>query len=313
MRCRELVHFHAATTAFVTAFIAALVAALPAQQLALARNDNVTYGNLAVGWPASAIAFRFTASEAQYSAAQVFTGNQPPAAHTLEIRTRHPVTGAPDQLVGQPGSWQTLHTRSWQGAVFAQPANVAVGQDYFLVWRVTGMFHQHSVSNATEPSNVPVEVQIGDGVSWNNVAQLPGKFRLFRAYAAGTTTTYGMGKAGQYGAPTIALSGWPALGSPIDVLLDGAARLTPAVLVIGTSIPTGVPLGWVTAWTTPDVLLTVTTRAQSNPTSGGWCQTFFVPNTPAAIGFPLSFQYGVFDPLAADGFSHTGGATAVVN
>jgi hypothetical protein len=131
--------------------------------------------------------------------------------------------------------------------------------------------------------------------------------------ASPTTTTYGAGTAGQYGAPTIALSGWPALGSPIDVLLDGAARLTPAVLVIGTPIPTGVPLGWVTAWTTPDVLLTVTTRAQSNPTSGGWCQTFFVPNTPAAVGFPLSFQYGVFDPLAADGFSHTGGATAVVN
>lgn len=301
----------AAATAVLA--VAAVTAALPAQQLALAQNDNTTYTNLAVGWPASTLAFRFTANEAQYVAAQVFTGNQPPAAHTLEIRTRNPVTGAPDQLVGQPGSWQTLHTRSWQGATFAQPANVTIGQDYFLVWRVTGMFHQHSVSSATEPSNVNVEVQVGDGTSWNNVAQLPGKFRLFRPYAAGTTTTYGAGKAGQYGVPTIALSGWPAVGSPIDVVLDGASRLTPAVLVIGTPIPTGVPLGWVTVWATPDALVAVTTRTQTNPLSGGFDHTFVVPNTPAAIGFPLSFQYGVFDPLAADGFSHTGGATAVIN
>lgn len=294
-------------------FAITVAATLPAQQLALAQNDNTTYTNLAVGWPASTLAFRFTANEAQYTAAQVFTGNQPPATHTLEIRTRNPVTGAPDQLVGQPGSWQTLHTRSWQGATFAQPANVTIGQDYFLVWRVTGMFHQHSVSSTTEPSNVNLEVQTGDGVSWNNVAQLPGKFRLFRAYAAGTTTTYGTGKAGQYGVPTIALSGWPAVGSPIDVLLDGASRLTPAVLVVGTPIPTGVPLGWVTVWATPDALVAVTTRTQTNPLSGGFDHTFFVPNTPAAIGFPLSFQYGIFDPQAADGFSHTGGATAVIN
>ena len=38
-----------------------------------------------------------------------------------------------------------------------------------------------------------------------------------------------------------------------------------------------------------------------------------VPNTAAAIGFPLSFQYAIFDPQAADGLSHTGGATAVIN
>ncbi|MBM3974698.1 MAG: hypothetical protein FJ301_11425 [Planctomycetes bacterium] len=293
--------------------VAAVTATLPAQQLALARNDNLSYAGQAVGWPASTLAFRFTANVAQYAAAQVFTGNQPPAAHTLEIRTRNPVTGAPDQLVGQPGTWQTLHPRSWQGATFVQPANVTIGQDYFLVWRVTGMFHQHSVSHPTEPTNVHLEVQVSDGVNWFNVSQLPGKFRLFGSYAAGTTATYGTGKPGQYGVPTIALSGWPAVGSPIDVLLDGASRLTPAILVIGTPIPTGAPLGWVTVWATPDALVSLTTRAQSNPISGGYDYTFFVPNTPAAIGFPLSFQYGIFDPQAADGFSHTGGATAVIN
>jgi hypothetical protein len=301
---------------FAVAAVAAFAlaaASLPAQQLALAQNDNTTYTNLAVGWPASTLAFRFTANEAQYAAAQVFTGNQPPAAHTLEIRTRNPITGAPDQLVGQPGTWQTLHTRSWQGATFAQPANVTIGQDYFLVWRVTGMFHQHSVSSSTEPTNVNVEVQVGDGTNWNNVSQLPGKFRLFRAYTPGTTTTYGTGKAGQYGVPTIALSGWPAVGSPIDVLLDGASRLTPALLVVGTPIPPGVPLGWITVWATPEVLVSLTTRAQNNPTSGGCDHTFFVPNTAAAIGFPLSFQYAIFDPQAAAGLSHTGGATAVIN
>lgn len=288
-------------------------ASLAAQQLALARNDNTTYTNLAVGWPASVLAFRFTANEPQYVAAQVFTGNQPPAQHTLEIRTRNPVTGAPDQLVGQPGSWTTLHPRSWQGAVFAQAANVAVGQDYFLVWRVTGMFHQHSVSADTEPTNVLLEVQAGDGTSWFNVSQLAGKFRLYRPHApTGTVSTYGTGSAGQYGIPTIALSGWPALGNPIDVLLDGASRLTPALLVMGLPLPTGLPFGPATLWVTPDVFLTFTTRVQTNPVSGGTCQTVLVPNTPAAIGFPLSFQFGIFDPQAPNGVSHTGGATAVI-
>ncbi len=293
-------------------FLVAAAAGLPAQQLALAVNDNPTYGGYAVGWPASVIAFRFTANVPVLAAAQVFTGNAPPAVHSLEIRTRDAATGLPDQLVGAIGSWTTTHTRCWQGAAFAQPAAVTVGTDYFLVWRVQGMFHQDSVSADTEPSNVLVERRVSDGGAWFGVTQLPCKLRLFAPYAAGTATAYGIGKAGQYGVPTIGLQGWPALGSPVDVWLGDAARNVPAVLVLGTPIPSGVPLGFATLWVTPDLLLTLQTRTHTSPLVGGVAYTMSVPNTPAAVGFPLSFQWGVFDVLAADGFSHTAAVTATI-
>jgi hypothetical protein len=295
------------------ALVVAFAAALPAQQLVLAFNDNPSYGSYAVGWPASTIAFRFTANAPVIAAAEIFTGNQPPATHTLEIRTRDATTGLPDQLVGQPGSWSTTHTRCWQGAIFAQPANLAIGTDYFLVWRVTGMFHQHSVSADTEPSNVLIEVRIGDGVGWQGNSQAPGKFRLFTPYVPGPTSSYGTGKAGQYGVPQIGLQGWPAIGGVVDVWLDSAARNVPAILVLGTPIPPGVPLGFADLYVTPDLLLTIITKTQTNPLNGGVCYSLFVPNQPSAIGFPLSFQWGVFDALALDGFSHTGAVTAVIN
>ncbi len=291
----------------------AIAAAAPAQQLALALNDNPSYGGYAVGFPASVIGFRFTANATTLVAAQIFTGNQPPANHTLEIRTRNATTGLPDQLVGTPGAWMTTHTRCWQGALFAQPATLSLGVDYFLVWRVQGMFHQHSVSADTEPSNVLVELRISDGNIWHAVSQQPGKFRLFAPYAAGTTSAYGTGKAGQYGVPTIGLQGWPALASPIDVWLGNAARNVPAVLVLGTPIPGGVPLGFADLWVTPDLLLSVITRTHTNPLVGGLGVSIFVPNTPAAVGYPLSFQWGVFDVLALDGFSHTSAVTALIN
>ncbi|HEX5051003.1 MAG TPA: hypothetical protein VFZ65_04465 [Planctomycetota bacterium] len=296
----------------VSVFVAALAAAVPAQQLALSMNDNPSYGNYAVGWPASVIAFRFTANVPVLAAAQVFTGNQPPAPHSVEIRTRNATTGLPDLLVGGVGQWSTIHARCFQGAVFATPATLTVGTDYFLVWRINGMFHQHSVSADTEPANVPVEIRVSDGATWHANVQLPGKFRLFAPYAAGTTAAYGTGKAGVYGVPTIGLQGWPALGSPIDVWLDNAARNTFAVLVLGTPIGTGVPLGFVDLYVTPDLLLTLSTWTHTSPLSGGLSYTTFVPNQPSAIGFPLSFQWGVFDAMALDGFSHTSAVTAIV-
>jgi hypothetical protein len=295
------------------ALVLAFAAALPAQQLVLALNDNPSYGGYAVGFPATTIAFRFTANAAVVAAAQVFTGNQPPATHTVEIRTRNATTGLPDQLVGQPGIWSTTHTRCWQGAIFAQPATLTINQDYFLVWRVTGMFHQHSLSADTEPSNVLIEVRTGDGIGWQGLGLLPGKFRLFAPYVPGTTSSYGTGKAGQYGVPQIGLHGWPAIGGVVDVWLDSAARNVPAVLVLGVPIPPGVPLGFATVWVTPDVLLTLITKTQTNPLNGGVCHSLFVPNTPSAIGFPLSFQWGVLDAMALDGFSHSGAVTAIIN
>lgn len=285
----------------------------PAQQLVATRNDNPSYGGYAVGWPASVLAFRFTANTPVLAAAQVFTGNQPPASHSLEIRTRNPASGLPDQLVGQPGTWMTTHTRSFQGASFAQPANLTPGQDYFLVWRVQGMFHQHSVSADNEPSNVPVEVRVSDGSSWHAQAQLPAKFRLFVPYATGTTgAVFGSGKPGQFGVPTIGVHGWPSLGSPLDFWLGSASRNTLAVLVLGTAIPGGVSLGFADLYVTPDVLLSTLTRTHTNPLSGGLAMTLLVPNLPSAIGFPLAAQWGVFDPLAADGFSHSAAIGVVI-
>ena len=284
-----------------------------AQQMVFSRNDNPSYGGYAVGWPASVLAFRFTANAPVLDAAQIFTGNQAPAVHQLEIRTRNTTTGLPDQLVGLPGSWTTTHTRCFQGARFAQPANLSIGVDYFLVWRVQGMFHQHSVSADTEPSNVLVEVRVSDGSTWHAQATLAAKFRLFAPYVAGTTSAFGSSKAGQYGVPTIGLHGWPAIGSPIDVWLGSAARNVPALLVLGTPIPGGAPLGFANLYVTPDLLLTLTTKTHTNPLSGGISFSLLVPNAPSAIGFPLSFQWGVFDAMALDGFSHSAALTAVIN
>ncbi|HLQ37773.1 MAG TPA: hypothetical protein VK348_08230 [Planctomycetota bacterium] len=287
------------------------VAAAPAQQLFFAMNDNTSYGNLAVGWPAAVIGFRFTApGNDTVAAAQVFTGNQPPAAHTLELRAHDPVTGLPGTLLGQPGTWMTLHPRCWQGAVLPQPVALAAGQDYWLVWRVTGMFHQDSVSADGNPANVLVEVRVSDGSTWFAVSQLAAKFRLFRPYAAGATSAFGTARPGQYGDPQIGLSGWPAIGSTIDVWLDDAARRQTAVLLIGQPAAVVLPFG--TSWTTANVLLLLQTVTQSSPLNGGLSYSFVVPNLPAAVGFPLTFQWGVLDPLAASGIAHTSAVTATL-
>lgn len=285
--------------------------AAPAQQLLLAANDNLSYGSYAVGWPSSVIAFRFTApATTTLAAAEVFTGNQLPATHSLEIRTRNATTGLPDLLLGQPGAWTTTHARCWQGAQFAQPASVQAGQDYFVVWRVQGMFPQHSVSADTEPTNVPIETRYSDGASWHSMAMVPGKFRLFTPSVAGAVTGFGTGKTGQYGVPSIGVTGWPTRGSPIDVWLDDAARNVLAVLVLGTPITGGVSLGWVDLYVTPDILLPFVTKTHTSPLVGATTHSLFVPDDPIWNGFPLAFQWGVFDPMAADGFSHTSAVLA---
>jgi hypothetical protein len=177
--------------------LAALCATVSAQQLVYSQNDNTTYNNSAVGWPSSVIAFRFTSTTTQVlDAAQVFTGNQTPAPHSVEIRTRNTTTGLPDQLVGQPGAWTSVHARSWQGAQFAQPAVLNANTDYFLVWRVQGMFPQHSVSADNLPTNVLTEVRYSDGSTWHAMAMAAAKFRLFAPYAAGTTNAFGTSKPG---------------------------------------------------------------------------------------------------------------------
>ncbi|MGE3173812.1 MAG: hypothetical protein AB7O97_14395 [Planctomycetota bacterium] len=283
----------------------ALAAAAPAQQLWLAQNDDTSYGNLAVGWPASVLAFRFTAPTTDVvAAAQVFTGNAAPAPHTLELRDHDAVTGLPGTLLGPAGGWTTVHARCWQGAVLPQPVVLVGGQDYWLVWRTSGMFHQHSVS-ADAPGNTLGEVRISDGVTWHAQATLAGKFRLFTPYAAGSTQPFGVAKPGQYGAPAIGCSSWPALGSPLDLWLDDAARRQPALLLIGAPVPAGIPLPFGTSWTTADLAFFTLTNTHSSPFVGGATLSLPVPNDPGFAGVTLGFQWGVLDPLAADGIAHS--------
>lgn len=292
----------------IAALAALFTAVLPAQQLWFAQNDNTTYTNLAVGWPAAVLAFRFTAPQTDViDAAQVFTGNAAPAPHTLEVRAHDPVTGLPGALVGASGTWTTVHTRCWQGARLGAPAAVVGGQDYWLVWRVTGMFHQHSVA-ADSPTNTLSEVRISDGTTYHAQAFLAAKFRLFTAHAAGAITAFGTGKSGTHGEPTIGISGWPAVGSVIDVWLDNAVRRQPALLAIGDPVPTGIPLGFATLYMTFLDSLMLTTVTQSSPFVGGATVSFMVPNDPGLAGLTAAFQCAVLDPLAADGIAHTAAA-----
>jgi hypothetical protein len=300
------------------ALVLILAAAVPAQQLAISQNDNLSYGSYAVGWPSSVLAFRFTAPAAMtIDAAQVFTGNESPAQHSVEIRTRNVGTGLPDLLVGQPGTWQVVHARCWQGSRLQQPAVLAANTDYFLVWRVQGMFPQHSVSDDNYPGNVLTEERVSDGSSWFAQTMVPAKFRLYTPYAGGSVQTYGTAKPGIYGNPTIGVEGFASIGSPLDVWLDNAARVSSAsppnaILVIGWPIPAGIPFGFATAYVTGEVLLFQRPTLHTSPTSGAVSYTLFVPNTPVAIGLPVSFQWGVFDAAAAQGFSHSAAVTATL-
>jgi len=276
------------------------------QQLWLAQNDDTTFNNSAVGWPAAVLGFRFTApTSTVIAAAQIFTGNAAPAPHTLELRAHDPVTGLPGTLLGAPGQWTTLHTRCWQGPTLPVPVALTGGQDYWLVWRVSGMFHQHSVS-ADSPGNVISEVRVNDGSSWFAQTTLAAKFRLFTSYAAGGTFAFGTAKPGTYGDPQIGISGWPALGSPIDLWLDNSVRRQPALLLLGTPVFTGIPLPIGISWTTVDQsFLVLQTQTQSSPFVGGISMTLHAPLDPLLSGIVVAFQWGILDPLAADGISHT--------
>ncbi|MEQ1634907.1 MAG: hypothetical protein ABL997_21180 [Planctomycetota bacterium] len=299
----------------LAALLFSLVATeLDAQQLWHSQNDNTTWAGYAVGWPASVLAFRFTApSNANIAAAQVFTGNAAPAPHTLELRTHDTVTGLPGALLGAPGTWTTEHVRCWQGPLLPQTVALTGGQDYWLVWRVTGMFHQHSISADTTPGNVLSEVRISDGNTWHAQATMAAKFRLFTTHAVGVAVPFGTAKPGTYGDPTIGSTTWPAIGSTLDLWLDNAVRRQPAILFLGSPIPTGIAIpGIGTTWTTADVSWFVLTSTQSSPFVGGATLSLTVPDDPGLVNVPFAFQWAILDPLAADGIAHTAAIEMVV-
>ncbi len=299
---------------FAALLLSLVATPLTAQQLWLAQNDNTTYGGYATGWPASVIGFRFTApSNAVIAAAQVFTGNAAPAPHTLELRSHDALTGLPGTLLGAPGTWTTEHARCWQGPALPQTVALTGGQDYWLVWRVTGMFHQHSISADATPGNVLSEVRISDGTSWHGQATLAAKFRLFTQHAAGVAVPFGSAKPGTHGNPTIGATTWPAIGSRLDLWLDNAVRRQPAFLLLGSPIPTGLTIpGIGTTWTTADVSYFVLTSTQSSPFVGGATVSLPVPNDTGLTNVPVAFQWGILDPLAADGIAHTAAVEIVL-
>lgn len=301
------------TTRLASLFALALALPATAQQLWFAQNDNQSYGSYAAGWPASVIAFRFTApANAVIAAAEVFTGNQTPSPHSVEIAAHDPVTNNPGALLGQPGSFTSTSARSWQGAALAQPAPVVQGSDYWLIWRVGGMFPQHSLSADNNPANVLVDMRVSDGTSWHASTMQAGKFRLFTPATAGSVAAFGAGKAGQYGVPTMGVAGFPSVGGTIDVWLAGAARRQPALLFLGWPIPAGIAWPFATQYTTSDLFLLFTTETLTSPLSGGASTTLHVPNLPALSGMGLALQWAVFDPQAQAGISHTDAATVSI-
>jgi hypothetical protein len=292
--------------------MALLAPSAAAQQLWFAQNDDTTYGSFAVGWPASVLGFRFTApGNATITGAQVFTGNTAPSPHTLELRAHDGITGLPGALLGPAGTWTTLHTRCWQGPTL-QPVALTGGQDYWLVWRVTGMFPQHSVS-ADSATNTLSEVRVSDGNSWHAQATLAAKFRLFSDYPPGFTIQYGTAKPGTYGDPTMGLSGWPAVGNPLDLWLDNCVRRQPAFLLFGSAVFAGIALPIGISWTTVDQAIFIPqTVTQSSPFVGGATLTLMVPNDPWFAGQSVAFQWAILDPVAADGIAHTDAVLAVL-
>jgi hypothetical protein len=81
---------------------------------------------------------------------------------------------------------------------------------------------------------------------------------------------------------------------------------------MGLPIPGGAALPFATLFVTGDAVLVLQAVSHTSPLMGGASFTFAVPNLPAAAGFPLTFQWGVLDPIAADGLSHSAAATAVL-
>ncbi len=72
------------------------------------------------------------------------------------------------------------------------------------------------------------------------------------------------------------------------------------------------PLGFIDLWVTPEILLLYLTKTHTSRLTGGTRATFFVPDDSSYHGLQLSLQWCVLDPLAIDGWSHTGGATASI-
>ncbi|MEO6594826.1 MAG: hypothetical protein ABIP94_08750 [Planctomycetota bacterium] len=290
-----------------------LAFAIPAsaQRLVLATNDNDTFNpGSAIGWPSSTVAMRFLPSaNMTATAAEIFTGNGA-GTNRLAIWSHDAVNDRPLVPLAPAASWSMLPVRCWQGTTLATPIPLAAGQTYWLVWDVVN-FAQNSVAASSTPANVEVRVSSNGGTSWNASVTWAAKLRIYEASATGAITAYGTAKPGVYGNPSIGVSGWPTVGNPLDVWVHDTAAATPCLLIVG--VPTNIPLGFATLWVDLQVTVFLSTLYVNSPVwRGSLSHTLRVPNTPSAVGFPLSFQWGIFDGAAAEGLSHTAAVTALL-
>ncbi|MBL8899074.1 MAG: hypothetical protein JNM84_15650 [Planctomycetes bacterium] len=294
-------------------FAAALAAPASAQRLAYAVNDDgLLNGSLALGWPVAQAAMKGVAPRAlQVTAAQVITGESSGAMH-LEIWTHDPALNRPGTSLGATASWNLTRVNCWQGASFAQPVALAAGQEFWLVWWTT-MFCQASFSSA--PANVDYCYSADGGFTWQQSA--PGvnytqacKYRLYEAGNVGTTQLYGAGKPGTGGlVPAIGVCGFPAIGNPLDVTLDLAARRAPAILLVGSqwNAPLG-PAGTLLVIPVGQIPVTTGSIFSPAPLSGAATLSFAVPFDPTLRGAPVALQWWILDAGAVESLAHSDGA-----
>lgn len=295
----------------------AITAPLDAQRLAYALNDDgLLAGSTALGWPVAQAAFKGVAPRAlQVTAAQVLTGESS-GQMRIELWSHDPVGNRPLASLGAGGAWTMTRVNCWQGASFAQPVALSAGQEYWLVWWTT-MFCQASFSSAAP--NTDYCFSADGGFSWQQSA--PGvnysqacKFRLYEAGNVGTTLLYGTGKPGTGGlVPAIAVSGWPAIGNPLDVTLDLAARRVPAVLFAGSqwNAPLG-PVGTLLVLPVLDFAATTVSIVSPAPIAGAATLSFPVPLDPTLRGGQVALQWWVLDAGAVESLTHSEGALVTI-
>lgn len=298
-------------------FAVSTVSVASAQRLAFAQNDDgLLHFAVALGFPVAQAAMKGVAPRAlQITAAEVITGESSGVMH-LEIWSHDVVNNRPLASLGASQNWTMTRVNCWQGAQFNQPVSLSAGQEFWLVWWTT-MFCQASFSSAAP--NTDYCYSSNGGFTWQQPA--PGvnysqacKYRLYEAGNVGTTQFYGVGKPGTGGlVPTIGICGWPAIGNPLDVTLDLAARRVPAVLFAGTqwNAPLG-PVG--TLLVLPLVDFTVPTVSLSTPApiAGVATQSVFIPLDPSLRGAQVALQWWIFDNGAVENLTHSNAALVAI-
>lgn len=301
-----------------TALLACLGAGpLGAQRLAHAANDDgLLEGSTALGFPVAQAAMKGVAPRALLvTAAEVLTGESS-GSMRLEIWTHDPVLNRPGTSLGASASWSMTRVNCWQGAGFPQPVALAAGQEFWVVWWTT-MFCQASFSTAAPNLDYCYSADGGftwqqqaSGVNWSRAC----KYRLYEAGNVGTVQLYGAGKPGTGGlVPAIGVCGYPAIGNPLDLTLDLAARRVPAVLLVGTAwnAPLG-PLGTLLVQPVAELPATTASIFSPAPLAGAATLGVLVPFDPTLRGAQVALQWWVLDAGAIESLSHSEGALVTV-